>query len=820
MKQPQFSRCLRTPVRTSSVVICLVLGFASWVASCSSDSASSKDIDIDAGTDASLEGGTGGNGPHDATTDSNGTGGIIIPTDSSTDGLNECDGTDCPGGFKCRFDVCVPDLGTCNTHDDCPGDSYCSAEKECLPYGVPPSVINDPDCKRTVSPDGVKPAVQCEWNGPEAGDPTEKYAQVYTAPMVADFNLDNDPDKLQPSIVISTFYSGANGNRIGMLRVFDGRTCTEQFNVGGPSDLDNRAAYGTQWAIADLDGDVPTGGRPEIIGLRAKGDTNKVPINLYAIKVDVVNGKPQGTRKWIGRRCSEPGEPPVEILANTANFGPGVWDLDGDGKPEIVLEQMVFDADGCVLNDTPPVSYLEHGMMVAVADVDLDGKPELVMHDKVAGWDATAKKWVTKSWFKPNSEQKPGHIAIVDLGNYSELPGKPIPNKLPEVIVVSAESNAFNPNSTGTIRVQTLDGTIVWGPVELHHDSGVPGGHGGPPTASDFDGDGWPEFAAAANQYYAVYDPDCVEALNGKSPPQRPGGKCNRSEQMKHLPDGVLWAQESQDFSSSGTGSSIFDFNGDGQAEAVYRDECYLRVYEGPTGTVMFSAPASSGTGFDMPTIVDVDGDFATEIVVPRSVYDKCPAHDPLFSGGAAFEAKGGFVVLRDPKDRWAASRPIWNQHAYHITNVTDNATIPKSSEIKTNWTEKGLNNFRQNTQGDLGVLHIADLTVVLSDITGLCAGYAGTKQLDAKVCNRGTNPVQDGVQVQFVEVPSEDTKVVVCETTTSKLLKPGDCESVNCTGNLTGTALVKVIVDPTGSIADCHSNNNEGASTLELCPK
>jgi hypothetical protein len=290
---------------------------------------------------------------------------------------------------------------------------------------------------------------------------------------------------------------------------------------------------------------------------------------------------------------------------------------------------------------------------------------------------------------------------------------------------------------------------------------------------------------------------------------------------MQGLPDGILWAQLSQDFSSSGTGSSIFDFDGDGKAEAVYRDECYLRVYEGHSGRVIYSAPASSGTGFELPVIVDVDGDFATEIVVPRSAGGPdCPEFDPLFPASTGFVKQGGFAILRDPEDLWAASRPIWNQHAYSITHITDDGQVPKSSQMLPNWTQPGLNNFRQNTQGDLGVLNIADLTVVLSNVAGLCAGQSGTITLEARVCNRGTNPVQDGVTVQFLEGDTAQQATLVCETQTSKLLKPGECEEISCAGDLSGQADVYVIVDPEGTIADCHPGNNEGAGALALCPK
>lgn len=731
-----------------------------------------------------------------------------------------CGAVLCPGSFKCRYDTCVPDLGTCERHDDCPGDSYCDAEGQCIPYGVPPSVVNDPQCKRDNPPEGVNPVVQCEWLQPAAGDPTEAFIDIYTAPVVADLNLDDDPGKLQPSVVVTTFDS-SSGVRVGMLRVFDGRTCEEQLRLGGPDDPDaeaNRPAYGTQWAIADLDGDAASGGRPEIIGMHNTGITsNNHPLNLYALKLDTEGGQERAEPLWYGRQCSAWGDEVVEFSSNLANYGPGVWDLDDDGVPEVIVDEMVFDAEGCLLSSFSDFVYLSHGPMSAVADVDLDGAPELVRFNRIAAWNTTTTEWEDESWFTPDVDaHKPGHVAVADLGQYSVLPQHPSPNDLPEIIVVSAASTTFDPNTSGTIRVQSLDGTVVWGPLELYHDPGQPGGHGGPPTASDFDGDGQVEFAAAANQYYAVYDPDCVEALQGQSPPQRPGGQCERHPSMNHLPDGILWAQPSQDYSSSGTGSSIFDFDGDGAAEAVYADECYVRVYQGATGQVVFSAPASSGTGFELPVIADVDGDFATEIVVARSVGPDCPLADPLFEGATGFEKRGGFAVLRDPEDRWAASRPIWNQHAYSITNVADDGTVPRSSEWKPNWTQPGLNNFRQNTQGDLGRLNIADLTVVFRNIDDLCQGQSGTTTLEAKVCNRGTNPVQDGVLVQF----REGDQTLVCETATTRLLEPGQCEDVSCTGQLSGQGDVLVAVDPNDQVADCHPGNNDGASVLKLCPK
>src|SRR5690606_19016616 len=93
------------------------------------------------------------------------------------------------------------------------------------------------------------------------------------------------------------------------------------------------------------------------------------------------------------------------------------------------------------------------------------------------------------------AHQIAGHVAVVDLGDYSDVPGDPLVAQ-PEIVVVAQ----------GTIRALALDGSLIFGPVRLHLDPDVVPDAGGPPTASDFDGDGHAELAASGRDYYVVFD--------------------------------------------------------------------------------------------------------------------------------------------------------------------------------------------------------------------------------------------------------------------------------------------------------------------------
>lgn len=673
----------------------------------------------------------------------------------------QCQDVCCDEGKFCALgSTCAVDQGACTGPDDCWFDSYCDGGK-CIPYGLPPDKDRDTTCELQASVDAILPDVQCRWTGPPMGDAHPNHVHVMSTPVVVDFDLDDDPKTLAPSIVFTSFPSQGSYSSPGVLRVVSGKDCTQQFTFSDPADA---TMSPSSVAVGDLDGD----GRAEIVAPAHGG-------GLLAFAYDPATKK--FARRWRSGTCVNGMLTTPDTTGGSDKWsGPALHDLDDDGKPEVVYGATVYGHDGCLRSNKLGFPGYSKGYVPVVADVDEDGLMELVQGNAIHEWKSG--DWVAEPAFK-TAGLSAGQVAVAELGNY---PLAAFGNQdKPEVVVVAS----------GTVRVQTLEGTVVFGPFN------VPGGGtAGPPTVADFDGDGRREFATAGGSRYVVFDLDCVA-----------GGDAAKCGGMA-ITNGVLWSQPSQDQSSNVTGSSVFDFDANGAAEAVYADECFLRVYEGATGKVLYSAARSSGTTYENPVIVDADGDYRTEIVSAVNDYAGslgCPATDPLFPG-ATYQQNHGIVVLRDAQDLWAASRPVWNQHAYAVTHVGDAGALPKSSAVKPNWKDATLNNFRQNVQGDLTALGVPDLTA--GGEVGIVDCDGGAAYVEARVCNRGTLPMVSGTEVGFYEGAPDGPEL--CRATIPVALKAGECMVVGCDANLGSKVVdVFVLVDPDALTDECHEKNN-----------
>jgi hypothetical protein len=302
-------------------------------------------------------------------------------------------------------------------------------------------------------------------------------------------------------------------------------------------------------------------------------------------------------------------------------------------------------------------------------------------------------------------------------------------------------------------------------------------------------------------------------------------------------------------------------------------------VYSGDDGQVLYSAYRNSGTWLEGPLVADVDRDDNTEIVINNNVTVGCPALDPIHPGivcetdaecpgastctdgycrcttdddcrgGATLADSGlscaapvapatgdnvcraahpgtgkqGIRVLRDRLDRWASSGSIWNQQNFTVTNVDADGIIPRTSEWKANWSEPGLNNFRQNVQGKAGADALPDITGAFSD-EDVCVRGSSDDQiyLQATVCNRGDKGVGSALPATFYEGPKADGNVL-CTSYTDGPVPTGSCKLVWCAvGSSAAGKDITIEVNDDGNggrtTVECHPDNNSDAITVGSC--
>lgn len=438
--------------------------------------------------------------------------------------------------------------------------------------------------------------------------------------------------------------------------------------------------------------------------------------------VEIVTGKMgggliafehDGTFKWTSTQAD--GVTPWNTYLNSGTLA--LADLEGDGTVEVVVAGAIFDATGKLRSDGGAFFGSNNGNYGAVSIIaDLDG----AMPQEVVGGQRALRADGTELW---NNNLTDGYPAIADL----DLDGAP------ELVVISAR----------TVRVQNpLTGAVL---AQLQ----MPGtGDAGPPTIADFDADGVPEIASATGSFYTVFE-------YAPSPPAVT----------------LKWQTATQDQSSHRTGSSVFDFQGDGAAEVVYNDECYFRVYNGDDGSVLYEVPNSSATIHEYPVVVDVDGDNNTEVVLAANDRNHLGGSPACPYGVAG--ARHGVFVYGDAGDNWVRTRRVWNQHAYHITNINGDGSVP--SPEPASWIgPQGLNNYRQSSQG-AGVFNAPDLQVSLEASLAPCPTAV---TLRAFVQNKGSLGVAPGVKVRFYAGAAPGGTFIDEAVTTAALL-PGQYELV-----------------------------------------
>lgn len=568
-----------------------------------------------------------------------------------------------------------------------------------------------------------EPVLKWAWTG-SAVMPNHRH--VSTPPIVAQTNDDNGDGRIDgdddADIIFPAFWNDPYGAN-AILRIISGKDGSDLVTVTDPA---HRVHWYTTFAVADLDGD----GLIEIVGSKLKG-------GVIAFNHD-------GTLKWQNTSA--------DVLYGTQLIGaPSIVDLDGDGRPEILYGRTVLNYDGTV-RWIGAGTYTGGVLLSIAADINLSGRPEIIV-------GASAYDYQGKLLWR-NDVVGDGFAAV---GNFNDDP-------YPEIVVVGGTATDAK---KGEVYLLDHLGNVVWGPVLLPG-----GGHGGPPTIADMDGDGMPEIGIAGASRYVVLRSD----------------------------GSILWTSVTQDQSSHVTGSSVFDFDGDGKAEVIYADEVRLRVYEGATGKVLISLSHSSGTGIEYPVIVDLDKDNHADLLVASN----------HFYGSSA---SNGIRVFKDKNDSWVNTRRIWNQHSYHITNINDDGTVPQVEQ--NSWQVH--NTYRLNTQPGVSSTAAPDLTASylrLQDRGGL-----DSSTFTVRVGNGGGLPAGKGVAVAFYNGDPATGGVLLGTATTTKILEAGEFEDVSLAyvPPLSAIPSLVVVVDDNGAgqgaLLECDELNNKASLALSALP-
>ncbi len=528
-------------------------------------------------------------------------------------------------------------------------------------------------------------------------------------------------------------------------------------------------------AVGDIDGD----GRPEIV---ASNNTT-----LYCFNND-------GSLKWSAT-------PPVLRLS-----GISIADLDGDGHAEIMFGSAVYNSDGSLRfnrrTDPAGRDYLGgpsigNAAQIA-ADLDGDGKQEIVVGP--SAWDSDGNLiWV---WYSTGvtigqttlvgtldrgatTVNVQSNVLLDDcytaVANLDDDPN-------PEIICVITNPGAFVASGVygHSIVVFEHDGRLKSVSPLFINENGGNSYTLGPPTVADFDGDGRPEIAIV------------VQVVPSGIQIRRPF--LNVYEYQSDNTLQLKWQKELLGDSNASRAFQVsaFDFDGDGAAEPVVLDQHRLYVLNGGDGSTLFeigvdraNEPAVTSR---YPAIADVDNDGSAEIIVPT------------FQGPeAGSPPRKGFIALKDTKDNWLNARRIWNQNRYYITNVNEDASIPR--EQKPNW--QIFNTHLAQSPID-GVKPLAARDLTVSRVRINSQGCPATAGITARIGNGGSLHAGPGVRVNYFLGDPSAGGALIGTRQTSRALYPGDFEDVTLDWNAPVAGQIFVTVNDPPDTTLVQSNNLE----------
>ncbi len=681
---------------------------------------------------------------------------------------DETQGTRCGTNYEfccdnatevCVYGKCLtptsPD--TCETENDCDIWSVCDATtKRC----VSALEVEEP-CTYQPPVGEFEPAVKWHYQD-----------NVVATPIVINLTDDNGDGVIDEKDIPEVVFV----NSSKYLKALDGKT--GKLHAASSNRIFNQH---NDIAAANIDND------DEIEVVVPSSQQSKNYLYAMVLRPTVKDGVT--TYKWVEKYRS----PEMTSLSEGwADVHPTIADVNADGVPDIVTTRGVIRGNDwskfqCTLKIANWSTWYHN--FFALADLDQDGKMEVIdtdIYDASTTGGGACQVLISHTNAAQSmkldgtaAKEDYRYTAVADLIEDYNDPAHPGELK-PEIVRVR---NGYV--SVWKVYKTVVDGKPVWKQRRIWETQQTSTG-GGNPVIADFDGDGQRDIGVAGKYHYAVF--------NGQT------GQ-------------IVWASKTIDASSYSTGSSVFDFEGDGIAEVVYRDETRIRIYSGQgagydedgkvidtdkdgymDAKVLWWWPNTSGTVIEYPLIVDVDNDGRTEIVMvsqPQNQYGTLG--NSSYQGPEWTNLPTGIDVYRDTSDNWVRTRRIWNQHAYHVTNINEDGSVPVHEEP--NWLNPHLNNYRMNVQP---LVNFAPNFVPagLEHTSDHCSDKAKNVEMTLFVRNKGSLGVSDKVGVSiyvdnyvYEGVPR---RIFIGTAYTNQSISAGATVSVNFSWNRTGTVVIE----------------------------
>jgi hypothetical protein len=334
------------------------------------------------------------------------------------------------------------------------------------------------------NPDGTWSSHQPNW-------PQQVSAHIASSPAIADLDGDGIPE------IVVGYGSNYDPSHQGGVTAFrrDGTTmwsvATAPFN-DGTNNWTHAPVFGTP-AIGDIDGD----GKLEVVF---------ASFDHHVYVVDAATG------------VAKPGWP-VDV-GDTVYSSPALYDIDGDGLPDIIIGTddylvnggclRVLRYDGTSVAGFPQCINQTFNSTPVVADIDGDGKPEIIIGTgafypsgthQVYAWHCDGSP--VTGWPVPVDGQVATTPAVADLFGDGHL----------EVVVTDD-----NTGPSGTFHVYAFkgDGTLLWKTQPKDFNGSTLSL--GEPIIADVLGDSHLEILAATNSEMVVLDNNGNQLTQGGPP--------------------------------------------------------------------------------------------------------------------------------------------------------------------------------------------------------------------------------------------------------------------------------------------------------------